>query len=265
VDNIATSQHSPSAAHPGGRSEHTLQPFSAPSNTGDILRRSRTVQLRCHSQHHPAWNRKYGTFGASLAKTISRHTINIRLGTTSTQKWDGVECGSNKMIKLFTQPRPIMNSSGPIDSGFFFAPDAWRTHSSGPTKIHLSNNYKRSLDSGRLEGPAQSDHKTQVCAWDYDSAFKQKKTNVSAPAWGLPGLLIPKTVVRGSFGLFYDDHFRLGLVFVIFRGLRRRRTFREKPSHFSFPPIVFPGITHNRSGAFFGLVPFRQTRKPTHS
>jgi hypothetical protein len=45
--------------------------------------------------------------------------------------------------------------------------------------------------------------------WDYDSSFN-KKDNVS-PRIGVAWSATPKTVVRGSFGLFYD-HFRLGLV-----------------------------------------------------
>jgi len=44
--------------------------------------------------------------------------------------------------------------------------------------------------------------------WDYDSAF-DKKDNFS-PRIGFAWSVTPKTVVRGSFGLFYD-HFRLGL------------------------------------------------------
>src|SRR5207247_4639873 len=45
--------------------------------------------------------------------------------------------------------------------------------------------------------------------WDYDSAFK--KTDNISPRIGFAWSVTPKTVFRGSFGLFYD-HFRLGLV-----------------------------------------------------
>jgi carboxypeptidase family protein/TonB-dependent receptor-like protein len=147
---------------------------------------------------------KYGTFGASLAKTINRHTIKFGWDYEHTVV-DGVEA-SGQQDQLFATQADYLQF-GPIDAGFFLlltrgglTPQA--------NEIHLRNNY----DGFWVQDDWKVRHNLTINAgvrWDYDSAF-DKKDNFS-PRIGFAWSVNPKTVVRGSFGRFYD-HFRLGLV-----------------------------------------------------
>lgn len=147
---------------------------------------------------------KYGTFGASLAKTISRHTVKFGWDFERTQV-DGVEANAQNDQLFATQAD--YQQFGPIDAGFFLlltvgglTPQA--------NQIKLRNNFTglwaqddwRVLHNLTINGGLR---------WDYDSAFN--KTDNVSPRVGFAWSATPKTVVRGSFGLFYD-HFRLGLV-----------------------------------------------------
>jgi hypothetical protein len=147
---------------------------------------------------------KYGTFGASLAKTLNRHTVKFGWDYEHTHV-DGVEADLQNDQLFATQAD--YQQFGPIDAGFFLlltrgglTPQA--------NQIHLRNNY----DGFWFQDDWKIRHNLTVNAglrWDYDSAFG-KKDNFS-PRIGFAWSVNPKTVVRGSFGLFYD-HFRLGLV-----------------------------------------------------
>jgi hypothetical protein len=147
---------------------------------------------------------KYGTFGASLAKTINRHTIKFGWDYEHTLV-DGVEANGQEN-QLFTTQADFQQF-GPVDAGFFLlltigglTPQA--------NDIHLRNNY----DGFWIQDDWKIRHNLTInggLRWDYDSAF-DKKNNFS-PRIGFAWSVNPKTVVRGSFGLFYD-HFRLGLV-----------------------------------------------------
>ena len=148
-------------------------------------------------------DQKYGTFDASVAKTFGRHTIKFGWDFERTQV-DGIEANAQQ-DQLFATEADYLQF-GPINAGFFLllttggvTPEA--------NNIRLRNNYNGLF--------AQDDWKvTRTLTlnlgvrWDYDSAFK-KKDNVS-PRLGFAWSVTPKTVVRGSWGLFYD-HFRLGL------------------------------------------------------
>lgn len=74
-------------------------------------------------------------------------------------------------------------------------------------EIHLLNNYAAvfAQDDWKL-----GDNLTVNLGlrWDYDSEFEAKKN--FAPRVGLSWSVTPKTVVRGNFGIYYDQ-FRLGL------------------------------------------------------
>jgi hypothetical protein len=147
---------------------------------------------------------KYGTFGASLAKSISRHTFKLGWDYEHT-KVDGVEANLQNDQLFATQADYLQ--FGPVDAGFFLllkigglTPQA--------NEIKLRNNY----NGFWVQDDWKIRHNLTVNAglrWDYDSAF-DKKDNFS-PRVGFAWSVDPKTVVRGSFGLFYD-HFRLGLV-----------------------------------------------------
>jgi hypothetical protein len=147
---------------------------------------------------------KYGIFGASLAKTVSRHSIKFGWDFERTHV-DGVEANGVNDQLFATQPD--YQQFGPINSGFFLlltigglTPQA--------NQIKLRNNF----DGLWLQDDWKIIRNLTInggVRWDYDSAFK-KIDNVS-PRVGFAWSVTPKTVVRGSFGLFYD-HFRMGLV-----------------------------------------------------
>ncbi|MEQ1354086.1 MAG: TonB-dependent receptor [Candidatus Acidiferrum sp.] len=148
-------------------------------------------------------DQRYGTFGASMAKTLGHHTFKFGWDFERTHV-DGVE-GNAQQDQLFATQADYQQF-GPVDAGFFLlltigglTPQA--------NDIKLRNNYNGLF--------AQDDWKvTRTLTlnlgvrWDYDSAFK-KKDNVS-PRLGFAWSVTPKTVLRGSWGLFYD-HFRLGI------------------------------------------------------
>jgi hypothetical protein len=185
-------------------------------------------------------HQKYGTFGSSLAKTVSRHTIKFGWDFERTQV-DGVE-GNLLNNQLFTTESDFLQF-GPVDAGFFLlltvgglTPQA--------NDIHLRNNY----DGFWIQDDWKIRNNLTINAglrWDYDSAFN-KKDNFS-PRVGFAWSVNSKTVVRGSFGLFYD-HFRLGLVRDIpgFGGADIRES---QPLSF---PRLFSGIP-TIAPALFGL------------
>jgi hypothetical protein len=74
-------------------------------------------------------------------------------------------------------------------------------------EIHLRNNYTAffAQDDWRLHDKLTLNLGLR---WDYDSEFEAKEN--FAPRVGASWSVTPKTVVRGSFGLYYDQ-FRLGL------------------------------------------------------
>jgi len=147
---------------------------------------------------------KYGIFGASLAKTINRHTLKFGWDFERTNV-DGVEANL-QFNQLFATQADYLQF-GPIDAGFFLLLTAGGLTPQA-NQIRLRNNYTglwvqddwKVLPSLTINGGMR---------WDYDSAFN-KADNVS-PRIGFAWSATSKTVVRGSFGVFYD-HFRLGLV-----------------------------------------------------
>ena len=227
-----------SAAHPEAGPNTLFNLFSG-FNTGDIF--GDLGQFSYGATLTPSsLEQKYGTFGASLAKTINRHTIKFGWDYEHT-KVDGVESDLQN-DQLFTTQADY-EQFGPIDSGFFLlltlgglTPQA--------NQIHLSNNYNGLW----IQDDWKVRHNLTINAgvrWDYDSAFN-KKDNVS-PRVGFAWSPDSKTVVRGSFGLFYD-HFRLGLVRDIpaFGGADIRE---NQPLSF---PRLFSGIP-TIAPALFGL------------
>lgn len=147
---------------------------------------------------------KYGTFGASLAKVIDRHALKFGWDFQRTQV-DGSEA-SEQVNQLFATQADFQQF-GPINAGFFLLATVGGLTPQA-NQIKLRNNYNGLW--------AQDDWKIRHdltinggVRWDYDSAFKIT-TNVS-PRVGFAWSVGSKTVIRGSFGLFYD-HFRLGLV-----------------------------------------------------
>src|SRR5215469_3005880 len=185
-------------------------------------------------------DQKYGTFGASLAKTINHHTLKFG-GDYEHTHVDGVEANLQN-DQLFATEADY-EQFGPIDAGFFLlltggglTPQA--------NQIKLRNNYTGLW----IQDDWKVLHNLTINAglrWDYDSAFD--KTDNISPRVGFAWSATPKTVIRGSFGLFYD-HFRLGLVRDIpgFGGADIRLT---QPLSF---PRLFYGVP-TIAPALFGL------------
>jgi hypothetical protein len=147
---------------------------------------------------------KYGTFGTSLTKSFNRHTFKFGWDFERTQV-DGNEANA-QFNQLFTTESDFLQF-GPINAGFFLLATVGGLTPQA-NQIRLRNNY----DGLWLQDDWKIWHNFTLnggIRWDYDSAF-QKADNVQ-PRIGFAWSVTPRTVVRGSFGLFYD-HFRLGLV-----------------------------------------------------
>ncbi len=217
-----------SAAHPEAGPATVFNIFSG-FNTGGIFGDVGTPSYG--ATFTPSnLDQKYATFGASLAKTVGRHTVKFGWDFERTQV-DGVEA-SGQLNQLFATQADY-EQFGPVDAGFFLlltigglSPEA--------NHIKLRNNYNGLWiqDDWRVTRTLTVNGGLR---WDYDSAF-QKADNIS-PRIGFAWSVSPKTVVRGSFGLFYD-HFRLGLV-------------RDIPGFGGFPRL-FSGIP-TIAPALFGL------------
>lgn len=189
---------------------------------------------------------KYGIAGASLAKTVSRHTLKVGWDFERTHV-DGVEA-SLQNDQLFATQADYLQF-GPINSGFFLLATVGGLTPQA-NQIKLRNNY----DGLWIQDDWKMLHNLTInggLRWDYDSAFN-KKDNVS-PRIGFAWSATPKTVVRGSFGLFYD-HFRLGLVRDI-PGFGGADVRESQPLSF---PRLFYGIP-TIAPALFGLC-LSQTR-----
>jgi len=148
-------------------------------------------------------DQKYGIFGANLAKTINRHTLKLGWDFERTQV-NGVEANLQQ-DQLFATEADYLQF-GPIDAGFFLlASTGGLTPQANDIKLRNSYNALWLQDDWKVL------HNLTLnlgVRWDYDSAFNIA-TNVS-PRLGFAWAVNSKTVVRGSFGNFYD-HFRLGL------------------------------------------------------
>jgi hypothetical protein len=191
-----------SAAHPEAGPNTIFNIFSG-YNTGGIF--GDLGQPNYGATFTPSsLDQKYATFGASLAKTIGRHTVKFGWDFERTQV-DGVEANLQQDQLFATQAD--YQQFGPIDAGFFLllttgglTPQA--------NQIKLRNNYNGLWVQDDWKATRTLTLNAGV-RWDYDSAFD--KTNNISPRLGFAWSVTPKTVVRGSFGIFYD-HFRLGLV-----------------------------------------------------
>jgi hypothetical protein len=149
-------------------------------------------------------DQEYVSLSANAGKLFGDHSIKFGWNFLRT-KVDGVESQIQNLQLFATVPDFI--AFGPINSGFFTV-----TTAGGLTpeanEIHLLNNYNALF--------AQDDWKLRPnltlnlgMRWDYDSEFVTKR-NIS-PRIGFAWAANEKTVVRGHYGIFFDQ-FRLGLV-----------------------------------------------------
>ncbi len=163
-------------------------------------------------------DQKYISFGANAAKLFGSHDLKFGWNFLRT-KVDGLET-QILQSQLFTTVDDFV-AFPPTDAGVSLLLLVGASTPEG-NEIHLRNNYNGLF--------VQDDWKVRSnltlnlgLRWDYDSEFVTK-TNFS-PRLGVAWAVTPKTVVRGHFGVFYDQ-FRLGLVRDVpsFGGADRRLT-----------------------------------------
>jgi hypothetical protein len=189
-------------AHPQAGSASTLGNLFSSVATGRLFGDQGQIQF---GPGHTALilKQQYGSFGANFTKQLGRDTWKLGWDYQRTQV-DGTEA-NNLFNQLFATTADL-GTFGPVNAGVYFL-----NQQGGLTPqdniIRLRNSYNGAF--------AQDDWKVQRnvtlnlgLRWDYDNQFPNK-ANFS-PRLGFAWLLTPKTVLRGSWGLFYD-HFRLGL------------------------------------------------------
>lgn len=161
-------------------------------------------QIQFGTANTPSFlDQKYVPIDITVDKLFGRHEIKFGWNFLRTHV-DG-----NESTTLFNQLFATLNdyaTFGPVYSGMF---TLFQEGGSTPqaNEIHLRNTHNGvfAQDDWKLR------HNLTVNAglrWDYDSEFPSK-TNFS-PRIGAAWALNDKTVIRGQFGIYYDQ-FRLGL------------------------------------------------------
>ncbi len=189
-------------AHPEAGTASTLANLFSSLNTGGLFGDQPQVEF---GAGHTALilHQKYVSLGANLAKQAGRHGWKFGWDFQRTHV-DGTEA-SNLLNQLFATTADLQ-TFGAVNSGVYFL-SAQGGVTPEDNLIALHNNYNGAF--------VQDDWKlfrnvtlNLGLRWDYDNRFPNK-TNFS-PRLGFAWSITPKTVLRASWGLFYD-HFRLGL------------------------------------------------------
>ncbi len=143
-------------------------------------------------------DQKYTSVGAQAAKLFGDHSLKFGWNFLRT-KVDGVE--SSLLNRQLFALQSDFETFGPVNAGFFTV-----TTIGGLTpqanEIHIRNNYNGLFvqDDWRF---LQNLTLNFGMRWDYDSEF-QTKRNLS-PRVGFAWMATPQTVIRGHFGVFYDQ------------------------------------------------------------
>jgi hypothetical protein len=189
-------------AHPESGTASTLANLFSSLDTGRLF--GDQPQIKFGAGHTTlALDQKYVSLGANLAKQAGRHGWKFGWDFQRSHV-DGTEA-SNLFNQLFATSADLQ-TFGAVNSGVYFL-KAQGGVTPQDNVIGLRNNYNGAF--------VQNDWKflrnvtlNLGLRWDYDSQFPNK-TNFS-PRLGFAWSITPKTVLRASWGLFYD-HFRLGL------------------------------------------------------
>jgi len=189
-------------AHPEAGVGTTFNMFSS-NNTGGLFGDLGSFSFG-NNTSRVALDEKYTSLSANANKLIGEHNLKFGWNFLRT-KVDGIE-SQILNLQLFATVPDFVNF-GPFNAGFFtvttvggLTPEA--------NDIHLRNDYNALF--------FQDDWKFRPnltlnlgMRWDYDSEFRTK-SNIS-PRVGFAWAAASHTVIRGHYGLFYDQ-FRLGLV-----------------------------------------------------
>jgi hypothetical protein len=192
-----------------------------------------------------ALDQKYTSLSANVNKLFGDHNVKFGWNFLRTRV-DGIE-SQILNLQLFATVDDFI-AFGPVNSGFFTV-----TTAGGLTpeanEIHLRNNYNAFFfqDDWKF---LQNLTLNLGMRWDYDSEFVTKQN--FSPRVGFAWSATPKTVIRGHYGIFYDQ-FRLGLVRDVpaFGGADRRvvQPFSYPRGFFGVPSLapaainasLFPG------------------------
>ncbi len=195
-----TSETSP--AHPEAGVGTTFQMFSS-NSTGGLFGNLGSFSFG-NNTTRTALEQKYVTLSAHANKLFGDHNVKFGWNFLRTRV-DGVE-SQILNLQLFATVADFA-AFGPINAGFFTV-----TTAGGLTpeanEIHLRNTYNALFiqDDWRFHPKLTLNLGMR---WDYDSEFVTKR-NLS-PRIGFAWAATPRTVIRGHYGIFYDQ-FRLGLV-----------------------------------------------------
>jgi hypothetical protein len=189
-------------AHPEAGVGTSFNMFSS-NNTGGLFGDVGTVAFG-NNTTLTALDQKYTSLSANANRLFGDHNIKFGWNFLRTRV-DGVESQVLNLQLFATIPDFL--AFGPINSGFFTVTTAGGL-TPAANEIHLRNNYNALF--------VQDDWKflpnltlNLGMRWDYDSEFVTKEN--FSPRVGFAWSATPKTIIRGHYGLFYDQ-FRLGLV-----------------------------------------------------